>query len=123
MAYSEALATRIRKRFAELDNVEEKRMMGGLVFMYNDKMCVGIMQDELMCRVDPALHNQLVEKPGCRTMEFANRPAQKVMSGYILVDDSAMRSQKDFNYWIGLALEYNKVAKSSKKKVKKTEKA
>jgi TfoX/Sxy family transcriptional regulator of competence genes len=116
--YSEQLAERIRKRFAELENVEEKRMMGGLVFMYNDKMCVGIMQDELMCRVDPSLHNELVEKPGCRTMEFANRPAQKVMSGYILIDDSGMKSAKQFDHWIGLALEYNKVAKSSKKKKK-----
>jgi TfoX/Sxy family transcriptional regulator of competence genes len=116
MPYSEALATRIRERFAELKNVEEKRMMGGLVFMYNDKMCVGIMQDELMCRVDPAMHNELVEKPGCRTMEFANRPAQKVMSGYILIDDTAMKTPKAFNYWIDLALEFNKHAKSSKKK-------
>ncbi|HET6511152.1 MAG TPA: TfoX/Sxy family protein [Candidatus Kapabacteria bacterium] len=118
MAYSEALAARIRERFAELPNVEEKRMMGGLVFMYNDKMCVGIMQDELMCRVDPARHNELVEKPGCRTMEFANRPAQKVMSGYILIDDSAMKTKKDLNYWIQLALDHNAAAKSSKKKKK-----
>lgn len=118
MAYSEALADRIRERFSTLRNVEEKRMMGGLVFMYNDKMCVGIMQDELMCRVDPARHDELVEKPGCRTMEFANRPAAKVMSGYVLIEDGAMRSAKQFNYWIDLALDYNKTAKSSKKKRK-----
>jgi TfoX/Sxy family transcriptional regulator of competence genes len=118
MAYSEVLAARIRERFAELPNVEENRMMGGLVFMYNDKMCVGIMHDELMCRVDPARHNELVAKPGCRTMEFANRPAEKVMSGYILIDDSAMKTRKDFNYWIQLALDHNATAKSSKKKKK-----
>jgi len=52
MAYSEILANRVRERFAQLHNVEEKEMMGGLTFMYNEKMCVGIIKDELMCRID-----------------------------------------------------------------------
>jgi TfoX/Sxy family transcriptional regulator of competence genes len=118
MAYSEIVADRIRECFSTLKNVEEKKMMGGLVFMYNGKMCVGVMQDELMCRVDPAMHNALIEKQGCRTMEFASRPTTRVMSGYILIDDSAMRTQKQFDYWIGLALDFNKIAKSAKRNKK-----
>ena len=114
MAYNEQLAERIRKRFAALPNVEEKQMMGGLTFMYNDKMCVGIIKDDLMCRIDPALHDEAVEKPGCRTMDFTNRP----MSGYVLIDETGIKSKKDFEYWIGLALAYNKQAKSSKKRRK-----
>ena len=96
MAYDENLAQRIRKRFATLSKVEEKAMMGGLTFMYNDKMCVGIIKDELMCRIDPTMHDEMIEKPGCRTMDFTHRP----MKGYVLVD----------------ALDFNKQAKSSKKK-------
>lgn len=117
MAYDENLANRIRQRFAELPNVLEKEMMGGLTFMYNDKMCVGIIKDELMCRIDPALHEESVEKPGCRTMDFTKRP----MRGYVMIEESGMKSQKDFDYWINLALDFNKKAKSSKKK-KKTNK-
>ena len=98
MAYDENLAQRIRKRFATLSKVEEKAMMGGLTFMYNDKMCVGIIKDELMCRIDPTMHDEMIEKPGCRPMDFTHR------------------SQKDFNFWIDLALDFNKQAKSSKKK-------
>ena len=112
MAYSEQLAERIRKRFATLKNVEEKKMMGGLTFMYNDKMCVGIMKDELMCRIDPEYHETAIAKKGCRTMDFTNRP----MIGYVLVNESGMKSDKDFDYWINLSLEYNPKAKSSKKK-------
>jgi TfoX/Sxy family transcriptional regulator of competence genes len=115
MAYDENLANRIRQRFAELPHVQEKEMMGGLTFMYNDKMCVGIIKDELMCRIDPALHEESVEKPGCRTMDFTKRP----MRGYVLIEESGMKSQKDFNYWINLALDFNKKSKSSKK-TKKT---
>ena len=114
MAYDENLAQRIRKRFASLSKVEEKAMMGGLTFMYNDKMCVGIIKDELMCRIDPTMHDEMIEKPGCRTMDFTHRP----MKGYVLVDETGMKSQKDFNFWIDLALDFNKQAKSSKKKKK-----
>jgi TfoX/Sxy family transcriptional regulator of competence genes len=114
MAYDEKLADRIRERLATVSRVKEKPMMGGLTFMVNDKMCVGIIKDELMCRVDRAMHEALVEKPGCRTMDFTNRP----MIGYVLVSEEAMKSKKDFDYWISLSLEFNKIAKSSKKRAK-----
>lgn len=112
MAYNENLANRIRERFEFLSNVEEKRMMGGLVFMYNGKMCVGVTKDELMCRIDPELHEAAVEKAGCRTMAFTNKP----MIGYVLIEETGMKSKKDFDYWIDLALDFNKRAKPSKKK-------
>ena len=112
MAYSQKLAERIRESLQHLKKVEEKEMMGGLTFMVNGKMCVGIIKDELMCRIDPALHDQAVEKTGCRTMDFTKRP----MKGFVMVDDSGMKTKKEFDYWIGLALDFNKKAKSSKKK-------
>ncbi len=87
-------------------------MMGGLTFMVNGKMCIGVVKDEMMCRIDPAMHEELVEKRGCRTMDFTNRP----MIGYVLIDDVGMHKKKDFDYWIDLSLEFNKVAKASKKR-------
>lgn len=112
MAYDEHLAERIRERFEHLSPVEEKRMMGGLVFMYHDKMCVGIFRGELMCRVDPDLQSTLVEENGCRSMVFNKR----VMNGYILLEEAAIHTKKQFDYWIDLALAFNPRAKSSKKK-------
>jgi TfoX/Sxy family transcriptional regulator of competence genes len=114
MAYDEKLAARIRERISNLTSIEEKEMMGGLVFMYHGKMCLGIIKDELMCRIDPALHDIVVEKNGCRTMDFTKRP----MKGYIMIEEAGMRSKKDFDYWIDLALEFNSKAKASKKKPK-----
>ncbi|MBP6180379.1 TfoX/Sxy family protein [Flavobacterium sp.] len=111
MAYDQNLANRVREKFVKLPNVVEKEMMGGLTFMYNDKMCVGIIKDELMCRIDPNLHDMVVEKIGCRTMDFTKRP----MKGYVMIDDNGMKTQKDFDYWIDLALDFNKNAKSSKR--------
>jgi TfoX/Sxy family transcriptional regulator of competence genes len=116
MAYNEKLADRIRKRLANLKNVEEKEMMGGLTFMVNDKMCVGIIKDELMCRINPSVHETAVEKRGCRTMDFTKRP----MIGYVLIEEAGMKSNIDFDYWIDLALEFNNIAKSSKRPKKAT---
>lgn len=112
MAYNEQLANRIREYLSELPTVVEKPMMGGLTFMYNDKMCVGIIKNELMCRIDPALHETVVEKNGCREMDFTKRS----MKGYVMINEEGMKLKKDFSYWIELALEYNEKAKSSKKK-------
>ena len=112
MTYNETLANRIRERLANLPIIEEKQMMGGLTFMVNDKMCVGIIKDELMCRIDPKFHETAVEMQGCRTMDFTKRP----MKGYVLVDETGMKTNKEFDYWINLSLDFNKFAKSSKRK-------
>ena len=114
MAYNQKLALRIRECLAEIPNVEEKEMMGGLTFMVNDKMCVGIIKDEMMCRIDPELHDMAITKKGCRTMDFTKRP----MKGYVMIDNAGMTTQKQFDYWISLCLDFNTKAKSSKKRKK-----
>lgn len=112
MAYNELLAERIRKRFQKLKNVEEKAMMGGLCFMYNDKMCVGIFKDQLMCRIDPATVPGLLKRKGAQQMDMSGR----VMKGYLLIDESGMKKEDDFDFWISQCLEFNKHAKASRKK-------
>jgi TfoX/Sxy family transcriptional regulator of competence genes len=115
MSYSESLANRIRNRLADLPNVEDKKMMGGLVFMYNGKMCVGIIKDELMCRIDPDVYETVLELNGCRPMDFTGKP----LKGYVLIEEAGMSSPKEFEYWISLALDFNKKSKASPKKKKK----
>jgi TfoX/Sxy family transcriptional regulator of competence genes len=119
MAYNEKLADRIREQLVDKRKVEEKQMMGGLAFMVNDKMCVGVWKDEMMCRIDPDVWEEALSKTGCRVMDFTGKP----MKGFVLIDETGMRSKKEFDYWIGLCLEFNKKAKSSKKKNKTKTKA
>ena len=75
-------------------------------------MCVGIIKDELMCRIDPAIYEDALEKKGCREMTFTGKP----FVGYVLVDEEGIKSKKDFDYWIQLAKDFNKKAKASKKR-------
>ena len=113
MAYNEELASRVRKALKLLPNVEEKKMMGGLTFMVNGKMCVGILQDDLMARIDPKVYEMALQKTGCREMNFTGKP----MKGLVFVDHRGTDQEKDLKSWINLALDFNARAKVSKKKV------
>ena len=112
MAFNEKIADRIREAIMDLPNVEEKYMFGGVCFMVNDKMCIGVVKDEMMCRIDPALEDEVLEKNGCRPMDFSG----KSMKGFVYVSEDGMKKKKDLEYWIGLCLAYNTIAKASKKK-------
>lgn len=112
MAYSEKMADRIREALAGQKNIEEKKMFGGLCFMVNDKMCIGVNQDEIMCRIDPDIYDEAVERNGARPMDFTGRP----MKGYVFVSEDSIKKKSDFDYWIKLCLEFNKKAKASKKR-------
>ncbi|MEK7224511.1 MAG: TfoX/Sxy family protein [Bacteroidota bacterium] len=117
MAYNDKLADMIRELISLTHKkVEEKAMFGGLCFMVNDKMCVGVEKDRLMVRLDPAVYDEVMEKEGCRPMDFTG----KVMKGYVFVDADVLTTKKKLEYWIKLALEYNKIAKASKKSGSRT---
>jgi TfoX/Sxy family transcriptional regulator of competence genes len=111
MAYNDKLASRVREALASKRKVKEKKMMGGLTFMVNDKMCIGILQEDLMLRIDPGIYEIVLEKHGCREMNFTGRP----MKGFVFVSEDGYKTKKDFDYWINLALDYNKKAKASRK--------
>jgi len=113
MPYNEKLADRVRELLAaQTNNIEEKKMFGGLCFMVNDKMCVGVEQQRLMVRLNPELYDEVIEKEGCMPMDFTG----KVMKGYVFVQDNVLITKKKLEYWVKLALEYNSIAKPSKKK-------
>ena len=112
MAFDEKLNDKIREAMAMLPNLEEKFMFGGTCFMLNGKMCVGVVKDEMMCRIDPGVCEEALQRRGCREMDFTGKP----MKGYVYVSADGMKTKKEFDYWINLCIEFNKKAKAAKKK-------
>lgn len=112
MAFNEKLADRIREALENVPNTTEKKMFGGICFLVNDKMCMGVIKDEMMCRIDPKMDEIVLEMNGCRPMDFSG----KQMKGYVFVSEEGMKNKKEFDYWIGLSLAFNKDAKPAKKK-------
>ena len=118
MAYDHDLADRIREALIDIPNVEEKEMFSGIVFMVNGKMCINVSHDELMCRVDPAITDQLLEEYSGQTRQMMH--SGKPMRGYLYVSEEGYRSKKQFDYWVKLCLDYNPIAKASQKPKKKS---
>jgi TfoX/Sxy family transcriptional regulator of competence genes len=111
MPFDEDLADRVRRSFTRrVVHFDEKRMMGGLCFMVDGKMCVGISGDRLMVRLDPEDYECALARAGCTPMEITGRP----MRGFVFVTPDGTTAQADFESWIDEALEFNPRAKASK---------
>lgn len=119
MAFNEKLADRVRELLAETgEDIDEKLMFGGICFMVNQKMCVCVSQERLMIRLNPAFYEEALEQEGIRPMNFTGR----TMKGFVYAYEGAIDTQKKLKYWIGRAMDYNRVAKVSKKKTAKPKK-
>ena len=116
MAYDTKLANRIREYFMSLPHlqVEEKEMFRGLTFMVNGKMCISVSGENLMCRFDPHLQEEVAEKPGFQPMIMKG----KEYKGYCYINPPGFKSNKDFHYWVHLCLDFNDRAKKYKKNKK-----
>ena len=113
MPYDEHLADRVKSVLKEKHiQFAEKKMMGGLCFMVKDKMCMGVVKDMLMARIDPAIYEKALNKKGCHEMDFTGRR----MKGYVFVNPIGIDMDTELEYWIELCLDFNPKAKSSKKK-------
>ncbi|MCB1208767.1 MAG: TfoX/Sxy family protein [Verrucomicrobiales bacterium] len=113
MAYDTTLADRVTDFFTEKrSRFDTKRMFGGLCFMVNDKMCVGVMADRLMVRLDPEVAQAAQGEPGVLPMDFTGRP----MPGFVFVTAVALDEDAALALWLRRALDFNPKAKASKKK-------
>lgn len=114
MAFDELLADRIRLVLKEKNApFTEKKMMGGLTFMIDGKMCVGVIKNSMMARIGPDIYQNAITKSGCRPMDFTGRP----MKGWVYLEPEGIDMDDDLNDWVQLALDFNPKAKASKKKM------
>ncbi|MFT4154390.1 TfoX/Sxy family protein [Parafilimonas sp.] len=73
MPVNEKLTNCVRELLSDIDKVEEKKMFSGMAFMVDDKLCIAVRDNNIMLRIDPALHDELVEKQGCSGMIMHRR--------------------------------------------------
>jgi len=98
MAYDEGVVQRIREILEGRDEFAEKKMFGGIAFMHNGNMCVGVNKDRLMARVGPEAHAEAIARPHAREMDFTGR----AMKGFVYVDPEGFAQENDLIDWIAL---------------------
>lgn len=96
MAYDEGLAQRLREIFADREDVEEKKMFGGLAFMVSGNMCCGVVGEELMARVGPDQYESALKRAHARQMDFTG----KALKGFVYVGVEGIQSDRDLKSWV-----------------------
>ncbi len=96
MAYSEVLASRIRAVLADSAGIAERRMFGGIAFLKNGHMFVGVSGEELMARVGKEAHASSLARSHVRVMDFTGKP----MAGYVFVGSRGLVTQTQLAFWV-----------------------
>lgn len=102
MAYDERLADRIRGALGPRPDFTEKKMFGGIAFLLDGRMFVGIAKNELMVRVGPERYEKALREPHVRPMDFTGRP----MKGYVFVGPEATRDVSSVKTWVRRAADF-----------------
>ena len=103
MAFSEALAERIRQRLARRKSIEEKKMFGGVGFLLNGNLLVGVRKDSLLVRLGPDESDEALLEP--HVSEFKIR-GRGTMKGWVLVEPEGVESDDQLAGWIQRAVKF-----------------
>jgi len=102
MPFDENLAQLVRKQLRGQAGLAEKKMFGGLAFLINGNMSVGIHRDELIVRVAPEATDAALKEPGARLFDITGRP----MKGWLLVGAEGIDNPRSLARWVRLGVEY-----------------
>jgi TfoX/Sxy family transcriptional regulator of competence genes len=102
MAYSESLARRIRQVFAGRRGIVEKKMFGGVGFMLNGNMCVGVWKTSLIVRLGPELADAALKEPNVVEFDITGRS----MKGWAMVEPDGLETDEQLSGWIQQSVEF-----------------
>lgn len=102
MAYNLELAQRIRQHMKSIQNITEKKMFGGLTFLYKNKMSVGIVGEQLAVRVVPEKFQETLKRKDVAEMTFTG----KAIKDFVYVNAPALITEQQLAEWIELGIEH-----------------
>src|SRR5229473_197102 len=100
MAFSESLAARISKGLSRRKNIEEKKMFGGIGFLLNGNMLVGVWKDSLIVRLGPEYGDEALLEPHVKEFDITG----KAMKGWVLVKPEGVENDDQLKGWIQRAV-------------------
>jgi TfoX/Sxy family transcriptional regulator of competence genes len=102
MAFDEKLGNLVRAGLDHSLNVVEKPMFGGLAFLVNGNMAVGVYGGELIVRLHADDAEAALKESGVRPFDMTGRP----MKGWLFVGGDAIRQPKDLRKWLERGMYY-----------------
>lgn len=102
MAYDEDLAQRIREQLTAEPGLTERAMFGGLAYLLDGNMAVGLSGDELMVRVGADGSDDALARPHTRPFDMTGRP----MKGWILVAPEGIGDIRELGAWVARGVSF-----------------
>ncbi|MFQ5941969.1 MAG: TfoX/Sxy family protein [Anaerolineales bacterium] len=102
MAYSDELADRIRGVIGTPPDLVEREMFGGIGFMVQGNMAVGVIGDEMMVRLAKDETDDALQEPGARIFDFTGRP----MRGWVMVGDPGITTEEGLDQWVQRGVDF-----------------
>src|SRR3954452_22574973 len=102
MAFSEVLAERIRQRLTRRKNVEERKMFGGIGFLLNGNLLVGVWKESLVVRLGGEEGEEALEEPHVKEFDITGRP----MRNWVLVEPEGIQNDEQLSAWIRRAVKF-----------------
>lgn len=96
MAFDTALVNRLRSHFNGRQDIEEKRMFGGMAFMIGGHMCVGVLNDSLVARIGPDQHKDSLSSMYASPFDYTGKP----LNGFVYVAPEGIRSDTELADWV-----------------------
>lgn len=95
MPYDEGLAARVRAEFARKKNTVEKKMFGGVGWLLNGNMCIGVWKQWLIARLGDEYLDALRD-PNVREFDITG----KAMKGWLMVGPAGVASDEELRDWV-----------------------
>ncbi len=112
MAYDEKLADRIREILGKSKSITEKKMFGGICFLYEGKMIGGVLKNEMVVKIGAENHNKAMALKHVRSFNFTGKP----MVGIVYVAPEALKTKKDLAKWVEMGRAHAQSLPPKKKK-------
>lgn len=103
MAFDENLFERIRHTLIRKKNIDEKRMFGGVAFLLNGNLLIGVRKDSLLVRLGPEESDEALKEP--HVSEFTIRGRGR-MRGWVLVASEGVEDDDQLKSWIERAVKF-----------------
>lgn len=102
VAFDEILAARIRKALARKKGIEEKKMFGGVGFLLNGNMLVGVWKDSLIVRLGDEQGEEALLEPHVKPFDITG----KAMKGWAMVKPEGIEDDDQLKAWIQRAVKF-----------------
>jgi TfoX/Sxy family transcriptional regulator of competence genes len=114
--YNTKLEEKIDAAVKRWQNVEKKKMFGGVGYLLKGNMCFGIYKDNLIVRIDKEQGEQSLKERNVQPLEITGKP----MAGWVMVKETGWKSPANLAKWIDTGKRFALTLPEKKGKKKKT---